>query len=264
MRFYLGTHEVSWLRRTDVPLFINHRRLARQQSLPEALGPWALDSGGFTELGDHGRWLTTAATYAAAARRYRDEIGGMDWAAPQDWMCEPFMVAKTGLTVAEHQARTVASVLELRALAPDVPWIPVLQGWRLSDYLHCVQIYADAGVDLTTEHTVGVGSVCRRQSEYEIEEICAALSAEGIALHGFGVKTLGLRYARYLRSADSMAWSLNARRHPPLPGHDRPGPGRPRGHSTCANCLDWARLWRDRALHRAENQQLGLFDGTAA
>ncbi len=34
--------------------------------------------------------------------RYRDEIGCLLWAAPQDWMCEPWITAKTGLTVAEH------------------------------------------------------------------------------------------------------------------------------------------------------------------
>ncbi len=34
--------------------------------------------------------------------RYRDEIGCLLWAAPHDWMCEPWITAKTGLTVAEH------------------------------------------------------------------------------------------------------------------------------------------------------------------
>ena len=69
----------------------------------------------------------------AAVRRYRDEIGGLEWAAPMDWMCEPFMLAKTGLTVAEHQARTVANYLELRSLAPELPFVPVLQGWSLDN-----------------------------------------------------------------------------------------------------------------------------------
>ncbi len=252
MRFYLGTHEPSWLRRTDVPLFVSHRRLARlHRDLPRAVGRWVLDSGGFTELSMHGRWLTSAEAYATAARRYQAEVGGLDWAAPQDWMCEPFMLAKTGLSIAEHQARTVASVLELRSIDRSVPWVPVLQGWELADYLHCVDLYTDAGVDLTTEPTVGIGSVCRRQSEAEIEDICAALAAQGIRLHGFGVKTLGLRYARYLHSADSMAWSYNARRNPALPGHS---------HKSCANCMAWALRWRERALTRAERQQFTLFD----
>ena len=48
---YLGTHETSWLSRAGVPLFISHRRLERiRTSLPMAAAPWALDSGGFSEI----------------------------------------------------------------------------------------------------------------------------------------------------------------------------------------------------------------------
>lgn len=256
MKFYLGTHMEGWLDRTDVSLFVSHRRLVRRRTLPRAQGRWALDSGGFTELSMHGRWITTPSSYVTAVRRYRDEIGGLDWAAPQDWMCEPFMLAKTGLTVADHQAHTVASVLELRALAPDLPFVPVLQGWVLDDYLACLDLYTNAGIDLTAEPTVGIGSVCRRQSTIEIYDICAALAARDIRLHGFGVKTLGLRdYARHLHSADSMAWSYNARRNPPIAGHT---------HRSCANCLPWALAWRGDVLRRCQMQQLGLFDHQVA
>jgi len=254
VKFYMGTHMEGWLARTEVPLFISHRRLDRRRVLPRARGRWALDSGGFTELSMHGKWVTSADVYATAVRRYRDEIGGLDWAAPQDWMCEPVMLAKTSLTVAEHQARTVASVLELRALAPDLPFVPVVQGWVLDDYLACIDLYTAAGIDLTAEPTVGLGSVCRRQSTAAIYDICYALATRGIRLHGFGVKTLGLReYARHLHSADSMAWSYNARRNPPLPGHS---------HRSCANCLPWALQWRDRVIRMTERQQLVLWEAS--
>lgn len=254
MRFYLGTHIEGWLARTDVPLFVSHRRLARRRTLPQAAGRWALDSGGFTELSMHGRWQTSPESYVAAVRRYRDEIGGLDWAAPQDWMCEPWMLAKTGLSVTEHQQRTITSVLNLRASAPDLPFVPVLQGWAIDDYLNCIDLYTDAGVDLTLEPTVGLGSVCRRQSTSEIHDICAALAAHGLRLHGFGIKTSGLgRYGRHLQSADSMAWSYGARRNPPLPGHT---------HKSCANCLPWALRWRDRTLRALDNQQLLLWEAS--
>jgi hypothetical protein len=45
------------------------------------------------------------------------------------------MIERTGLSVSEHQHRTVASCLHLRELAPTLPFIPVLQGWHLADYL---------------------------------------------------------------------------------------------------------------------------------
>ena len=52
MKFYLGTHQTGWLAKLDVPLFVSRRRLATLRKLPRAVGSWALDSGGFTELSD--------------------------------------------------------------------------------------------------------------------------------------------------------------------------------------------------------------------
>src|SRR5947208_244971 len=83
----------------------------------------------------------SAADEAAAVATYAERIGGLDFAAPQDWMCEPFMTARTGLPVAEHLHRTVENYLTLRRLAPDLPIIPVVQGWRLPDYLACLELY---------------------------------------------------------------------------------------------------------------------------
>jgi len=252
VRFYLGSHEVSWLadpRFSDVPLFVSRRRLFDRKTLPRACGPWSCDSGGFTELSLFGGWTVPVRTYAAEIRRFRDEIGGMEWAAPQDWMCEPQILARTGLTLEEHQARTVANFLELRSVAPDLPWIPVLQGWGMFDYLRCRDLYAAAGVDLTREPLVGVGTVCRRQGTVEAERIMRTLAGAGLTLHGFGFKIEGLRACGdALGSADSLAWSAAARRHPPIQGHDQPGPGRPLGHQHCNNCADFALAGRRRVV----------------
>jgi hypothetical protein len=256
MRFWLGAHMPHWLELVDFPLFVSHRRLVRRRSLPRARVPWALDSGGFTELSTYGEWRTTPEQYAAAVRRYRDEIGRLEWASPQDHMCEPWIVAKTGLTVVEHQAQTVESYLRLRDLAPDLPFVPVVQGWQLGDYLRSVDLFAAAGVDLTREPVVGLGSVCRRQGTGEIGLIVSTLARQGLRLHGFGVKVEGLAaYAADLGSADSMAWSFRGRH---VPGC---GPG----HKTEANCLTFARAWRDRLLEmvstRPRQPALDLFAG---
>lgn len=263
--FYLGAHQPHWLWNARFPLFVSHRQLARKVRLRPATCRWAVDSGGFTELSLNGRWVTTPGSYADAVTRYIEELGALDFAAPMDWMCEPFMIERTGLSVREHQHRTVANYLELCALAPAVPWLPVVQGWTLPDYLHCVDLYASAGVDLTALPRVGLGSVCRRQATGQIGHIVAALAARGLRLHGFGVKTGGLtRYGHLLASADSMAWSYNARRLPPLPECG--------GHKNCANCLTYATQWRTRLLAglAARGQQTDLFalptphEGTAA
>ena len=54
--FFLGSHRPAWLQRTALPLFLSDRTLRRYRTLPVACGPWALDSGAFTELSQHGTW----------------------------------------------------------------------------------------------------------------------------------------------------------------------------------------------------------------
>jgi hypothetical protein len=240
MKFYLGAHMPSWLPRVDVPLFVSHRRLTDRRTLPRAVGRWALDSGAFSEVALHGEFTTTPADYVTAVRRYRDEIGGLDWAAPQDHMCEPWVLAKSRIasTVPAAQEWTVNNYLTLRTLADDLPIIPVIQGQTLADYRRHVDQYQTAGVDLAAERRVGIGSVCRRQATSEIAELVAALDADGLNLHGFGVKADGLRrYGWCLRSADSMAWSFDGRQIRPCP-HGTAG--------SCANCLPHALAWRSR------------------
>lgn len=238
LMFYLGTHEASWLGRLTVPLCVSRTRLQHRRTLPRAAVPWMLDSGSFTELARHGEQTMTAAQYATFASRCRDEIGRLDWAAPQDWMCEPFMLARTGLTVAAHQQLTVTNYLELRSIAADLPFRPVLQGWTRDDYLRCADLYDRHGIDLATEKRVGLGSVCRRQDTAEADRIVRALAP--LRLHGFGVKITGLqRFGHRLASADSLAWSYNARRNPPMRGCT---------HKSCANCPRRAVWWRDRLL----------------
>ncbi len=239
--FWLGACEPRWLERTNVPLFLPVHRFARcRRRLPKALGPWALDSGGFTQLNLHGRWPFTALDYVAQVQRLRDQVGNLQWAASMDWMCEPVVLRKTGLTVLDHQKRTIENYERLRLYAPHLPFIPVLQGWSLDDYLRHVDMYAAAHIDLTRERLVGIGTVCRRQGTKDAEIIIQRLAVMGIPLHGFGFKLTGLRrVAHYLKSADSMAWSYDARKHTPLPGCT---------HQKCANCLRYALNWRERAV----------------
>lgn len=238
MTFLLGTHHAYWLGKAGVPLFVSRRALLHRPTATPAIAPWALDSGGFTELAKFGGWFVSAREYAAQARGWMDRLGYMAWAAPQDWMCEPAMLKRTGLSIAEHQRRTVDNYLELRSVAPDVPWVPVLQGWRVDDYLRCADAYEAAGVVLAKQPLVGVGTVCRRQATNEAVKIIEACRERAPRLHGFGFKIQGLSRSK-LASADSLAWSYNARRNPPMAGHR---------HKHCNNCLPWALRWRERAL----------------
>lgn len=247
--FYLGCHQPAWLGEMDIPLFVSHRRLAHRRSLSRARGPWCLDSGAFSEIQQYGGWTISAEQYAAAVRRYIQEIGGLQWAAQMDWMCEPIVIsggrvgrvrfAGTRLSVEAHQRLTVENYLRLRDIAADLPIVPVIQGWRRDDYLRCVDMFARSGVYLEREPVVGLGSVCRRQGTKEIGTIVEAVAALRIPLHGFGVKTAGLGiYGRHLASADSLAWSYQGRYRP----------GCCAGHRTEANCARWAAEWRQKVI----------------
>ena len=255
---YLGTHKPGWLGLSQVPLFVSQRTLGPRRSLPRASCRWALDSGGFSELSLFGRWETTPAAYVEAVRRYQREIGGLDWAAIQDWMCEPFMLQRTGLSMEEHQRRTVESFLRLRDLAPEVPWAPVLQGFERDDYQRCFERYDAAGVDLRAQSVVGLGSVCRRQATAGAVVIVRELAAQGLRLHGFGFKVLGLlEVFESLASSDSLAWSYDARRADPMPGHP---------HQSCANCRPYAERWLARMRSRLvlKASQVELFERASA
>ena len=234
--FYLGTHMPGWLNTVDVPLFVSRRRLVKYKKLPKAKNSWCLDSGGFSELSMYGKWQTSAKEYTDDVLRF-STIGNMNWCAPQDYMCEPWIIAKTGLTIETHLQKTVESYLELKQ--NKLPVIPVLQGWQMGDYERCATIYETNGVDLQKADTVGLGSVCRRQATSEIGEISKWAFDNGWRLHGFGVKSAGLlKYGHYLKSADSLAWSFSGRYTK----------FNSCGKTNCANCLHFALEWREKVI----------------
>lgn len=243
MIFYLGTHKPLWLGSfefIDKPLFVSRRTLTNESLIyPKARGPWSLDSGGFSELDLYGKWKTSEEEYIHDVELFQCLIGNLQWAAPMDWMCEPFIVANTGLTVLEHQKRTILNFARLRETG--LPFIPVLQGYTWKEYLRCYQMYAAIGINLSLEPLVAIGSVCRREGTLEIKNLFERLFSLGLKMHAFGVKTRGIKlYQQYLVSSDSMAWSSRARRL------QRPFfPWCIGEHINCANCLDYALWWRE-------------------
>lgn len=273
--FYLGTHQPGWLSRANVPLFVSDRRLRGYKTMPIAAAPWACDSGGFTELQMYGMWTVTPKEYVQRLRRYSDEVGQMDWAAPQDLMCEDIIInggwlngryfVGTHLSVPEHQRLTVLNWAELRDLAaiyaPRVRIIRVSQGLTPDDHLRMIDLYRDLiGEDLTDGERVGIGSICRRQGTKEAGQIIATLKAAGVRKqHLFGFKTKGYTDHGHLLldedddTGDSQAWSDTARkmRRPALPRCVEAG-----RHINCANCMPYALIWREQVLAKIRGSRV--------
>ena len=129
-------------------------------------------------------------------------------------MCEPFIIEKTGLSVLEHQSRTIQRYDAKRELIRGTHLMPVLQGFTPAEYVAHLAAY---GNRIGPAAWVGVGSICKRNTNIgSVVTILAAIKRErpDIRLHGFGLKVTALMEGAIrdlLHTADSMAWSYAAR-----------------------------------------------------
>lgn len=213
MRFFTGLHQPSDARHFDAA-FVSVNRLRGRKST-FVVGEWIMDSGAFTEISTHGHYRHDVASYAAEIRRWAGN-GDLLAAVAQDWMCEPWILAKTGLTVERHQHLTVERYdALLREDVGGVYILPVLQGYAPDDYVQHIRMY---GARLAHGQWVGVGSVCKRNGDTRaVAAVLLAIKQErpDLRLHGFGLKTTALAdplIRSLLETADSMAWSFSARR----------------------------------------------------
>lgn len=216
MRFFTGLHQPSDARHFDAAFVSVNRLRGRKGAF--AVGDWIMDSGAFSEISQHGRYRHSVAEYADEIRRWSGN-GNLLAAVAQDWMCEPWIVAKTGLSVFEHQKRTVKRyddlIADLASTGTGVYVMPVLQGYEPSSYIRHLIMY---GSRLAPGAWVGVGSVCKRNGDVRaIQTVLLGIKEwrPDLRLHGFGLKTTALAdplVRSLLETADSMAWSFAARR----------------------------------------------------
>lgn len=211
MIFFPGLHQPSdaqWFGRA----FISVNRL-RDRSSDFKVNDWIMDSGAFTEVARHGGYRAGVERYAFDIGRW-SRCGNLLAAAAQDYMCEPFVIARTGLDLATHQRLTIERYDALLDCDPSAYVLPVLQGYAPDDYARHADAY---GRRLVFGAWVGVGSICKRNASVgAIEGVLRAIRAArpDLRLHGFGLKVTALQsdyVRRALYSADSMAWSFNAR-----------------------------------------------------
>lgn len=213
MRFFVGMHQPSDAGKVPAA-FVSVNRLKSRKSA-FLVGDWIMDSGAFTTVTKHGGYPETPGVYAAQIRRWASN-GNLLAAVSQDYMCEPFVLERTGLTITDHQRLTIERYDGLLAAGTGGVYVmPVLQGYAPADYVAHLEQY---GRRLAPGAWVGVGSVCKRNGDPKA--ILAVLRAiksarPDLRLHGFGLKTTALKNAEIrdlLYSSDSMAWSFAARR----------------------------------------------------
>jgi hypothetical protein len=212
VKFFVGLHQPSDAKHFNAS-FISVNRLYNRKG-PFMVGDWIMDSGAFSTILKHGAYPSTVEEYASEIRRWSGN-GNLLAAVTQDYMCEPSMLAKTGLKIADHQRLTIERYdALLKCGTGSVYLMPVLQGYAPADYVSHIRQYGDR---LKDKAWVGVGSVCKRNTSISsIEDVLLAIKTErpDLRLHGFGLKTTALSSGlvrSLLETADSMAWSFAAR-----------------------------------------------------
>ncbi len=189
--FFVGLHQPADAAHFDRCCISIHRLRSRLKPLrcPSVM----VDSGAFTILAKHGCYPESVWVYALQLYRLHTlGIVKIAIACAQDYMCEPKMLERTGLTIADHQRLTIerydALVAALTLLFDGpcpFPVMPVLQGFSVDEYLSHIHQY---GARLTPGMWVGVGSVCKRQGDAAvIEELLTAIKGArpDLRLHGF-------------------------------------------------------------------------------
>jgi len=214
MEFYVGVdiHQAKSLPRAIISA---NRFLRRNRKCGFEANDWILDSGAFSELVRHGRYVNSVEDYGAAVRKW-SEYGNCVAAVSQDYMCTPTVLEKTKLSVRDHQTKTVERYLELLRLDLPVYLMPVLQGLTVQDYLDHVAMYKEL---VQKDAWIGIGSVFNMYQQMgTLTDILHAIAkaAPSWKLHGFGLKTTALKNSEVrsiLHSADSYAWSYHARKN---------------------------------------------------
>lgn len=220
--FFIGWHQPvdgpSGCAAFPAAMISVNRLIGRKSTFP--VREWILDSGAFTRIAA-GRGHLSIKRYAKEILRWANN-GTLMAAVSQDFMCEPFILSKTGLTVNDHQRLTIHRydrlLDELQKLDPGHPYLmPVLQGFTPAEYTDHIHQYGDR---LKFGQWVGVGSVCKRNGDPSaIEAVLMAIKGcrPDLRLHGFGLKRTALRSSivwDLLQTADSMAPSYHARKNP--------------------------------------------------
>lgn len=173
-----------------------------------------MDSAAFSTIATHGGYPYPVGEYASQIMRWK-RCGNLLAAVSQDYMCEPAMLQKTGLSVLDHQRLTIERYDALVSCKTGVYIMPVLQGYDPDEYVSHIRQY---GPRLRKGAWVGVGSVCKRNSSpCLILDVLIAIKSvrPDLDIHAFGLKTTALAHGTIralLKSADSMAWSFAARK----------------------------------------------------
>lgn len=177
----------------------------RRKKFQKQTGLKWLDCGGFTLLNRYGDFPFSTVNYANLQAFLH-----ADFYATMDYPCEPEISRSLSLmNNLDRIQATVDNALELMNLEGQLSGtlVPVIQGYSLNEYEHCIELYERSGA---IREYMAVGSMCRRISTPELNRLVpgiykAARRAGCERLHFFGLKLSPdlTPLDRYIYSRDS-------------------------------------------------------------
>jgi hypothetical protein len=174
-----------------------------------------LDSGGFSFLNRFGDYPFGVDTFVDWYQMMMDANNKkISFISTPDYPCEEEITRTCKLkTNYERIIATVDKAVECYDKHPDVPWMPVIQGYEPSEYEMCLSLYRCKGIK---PKKFAVGSMCRRTNIKKIEYHIKNLIEYGLKeeIHIFGLCIRGMK-SKYLfdnvDSCDSVAYTYNCK-----------------------------------------------------
>jgi hypothetical protein len=185
------------------------KKFTNPNFLPRTTKRIFIDSGGFT-------FLTKWEKYPFTIDEFIDFLGILQEKQPieqvaiLDYPCEPDVNRSEYKTNFDRIRATVENAVVCFDKAPEINWIPVIQGYYLHEYLDCLSLYEERGIK---SEKWAIGSVCQRRDIAGPRKIITRLkkTMSNKKLHAFGISIRLLKDLQIwnsLFSSDSASWQL--------------------------------------------------------
>jgi len=167
-----------------------------------------VDSGGFTAAKRWGHYPWDYEQYADFVRAVSRDTP-LDFCAVMDYACEPAVDRSVYRTNRERIKATIRNEAACKEAAPDLPWLPVLQGDSLEERVFDLAMRLRVGM-LPTAYA-GIGSLCGRgvtPARHVVRFYKDRLPS--VRFHGFGMHVQALdddTVYSVIRSWDSYGWT---------------------------------------------------------
>lgn len=185
--------------------FWKRPRFRGKPRMPKTTQNLFLDSGGYQAFTRFSGYPFNVEQYARYVERVKPTF-----VATMDYPCEKELTLLDSRK--DRVKETVNNAVELVDLEAtmgfDAEVVPVIQGYLIEDYMHCISLYNEVGLCL--EH-VAVGSLCKRKNSKEIRDILLAIrySLPNSKIHAFGLTLSALKdlaIVQSINSFDTQAW----------------------------------------------------------